>query len=751
MLLAFLLGGMGQDCVWAETGDTGQTEETQADGPEEGDVTGQAPEETQPLEAENRVLTIGWIQEGGTWYYYNSNGKLHTGWLEENGSWYYLEEDGRMAVGWRYMKEQWYYFSTSGVMVAEQWAGDYYLTASGAMAVNAWIGKYYVGSDGRWIPGYSQAQWMQEGERWWYRNADGTYPKSCWKTISGSAYYFNEAGWLMTGWFKDQGKWYYLTEYGMKKNEWLSDGKTWYYLTGDGSMAVGWVMTGGAWYYMNSNGVMQTGWQQIQKEWYYLKENGVMQIGWLLQGKSWYYLKSSGAMATSWQQVGKTWYYLSGSGVMQTGWQRIGRDWYYLKADGAMQTGWLLQGKSWYYLKSSGAMATSWQQVGKTWYYLSGSGVMQTGWQRIGRDWYYLKTDGAMQTGWLLQGKSWYYLKSSGAMATSWQQVGKTWYYLSGSGVMQTGWQRIGRDWYYLKADGAMQTGWLLQGQIWYYLKGSGAMATGWQKVGSTWYYFYGSGAMAVNTCIDGYLINRKGEYYEPALGTIKGLLQNAMVPVGSTMYVYGGGWDEDATRKGPSPQWKKFYEKQNSSYDYNTTRYQSENGLDCSGFVGWSVYNALNKVSGKSSCTVTSTAMVSNYASRGWGTKIDRSKVKDYRAGDVMGSTCGCHNHVYLVIGQCSDGSVVFVHSSPKGVQINGTTTPSGSYSSKAISLANSYMKKYFPDWNKKFGNSSGPQYYLSHFSQMRWDISGNKVMRDPEGYTKKSAEQVLKDLFEE
>ena len=631
VLLAFLLSGMRQDRVWAETGDTGQTEETQADGSEEEDGTGQAPGESQPLEAENRVLTIGWIQEGGTWYYYNSNGRLHTGWLEENGSWYYLEEDGRMAVGWRYMKEQWYYFSASGVMAAEQWVGEYYLTASGAMAVNAWIGKYYVGGDGRWIPGYSQAQWMQEGERWWYRNADGSYPKSCWKTISGSSYYFNEAGWLVTGWFKDQGKWYYLTEYGMKRNEWLPDGKTWYYLTGDGSMAVGWVMAGGVWYYMNSNGVMQTGWQQIQKEWYYLK------------------------------------------------------------------------------------------------------------------------ADGGMQTGWLLQGKSWYYLKSSGAMATSWQQVGKTWYYLSGSGVMQTGWQRIGREWYYLKADGGMQTGWLLQGKIWYYLKSSGAMAAGWQKVGSTWYYFYGSGAMAVNTCIDGYLINRNGEYYEPAVGTIKGLLQNAMVPVGSTMYVYGGGWDKDATRKGPSPQWKKFYEKQNSSYDYNTTRYQSENGLDCSGFVGWSVYNALNKVSGKSSCTVTSTAMVSNYASRGWGSKIERSKVKDYRAGDVMGSTCGCHNHVYLVIGQCADGSVVFVHSSPKGVQINGTTTPSGSYSSKAISLANSYMKKYFPEWNKKFGNSSGPQYYLSHFSQMRWDISGNKVMRDPEGYTKKSAEQVLKDLFEE
>ena len=631
VLLAFLLSGMRQDRVWAETGDTGQTEETQADGSEEEDGTGQAPGESQPLEAENRVLTIGWIQEGGTWYYYNSNGRLHTGWLEENGSWYYLEEDGRMAVGWRYMKEQWYYFSASGVMAAEQWVGEYYLTASGAMAVNAWIGKYYVGGDGRWIPGYSQAQWMQEGERWWYRNADGSYPKSCWKTISGSAYYFNEAGWLVTGWFKDQGKWYYLTEYGMKRKEWLPDGKTWYYLTGDGSMAVGWVMAGGVWYYMNSNGVMQTGWQQIQKEWYYLK------------------------------------------------------------------------------------------------------------------------ADGGMQTGWLLQGKSWYYLKSSGAMATSWQQVGKTWYYLSGSGVMQTGWQQIGREWYYLKADGGMQTGWLLQGKIWYYLKSSGAMAAGWQKVGSTWYYFYGSGAMAVNTCIDGYLINRNGEYYEPAVGTIKGLLQNAMVPVGSTMYVYGGGWDKDATRKGPSPQWKKFYEKQNSSYDYNTTRYQSENGLDCSGFVGWSVYNALNKVSGKSSCTVTSTAMVSNYASRGWGSKIDRSKVKDYRAGDVMGSTCGCHNHVYLVIGQCADGSVVFVHSSPKGVQINGTTTPSGSYSSKAISLANSYMKKYFPEWNKKFGNSSGPQYYLSHFSQMRWDISGNKAMRDPEGYTKKSAEQVLKDLFEE
>jgi hypothetical protein len=52
----------------------------------------------------------------------------------------------------------------------------------------------------------------------------------------------------------------------------------------------------------------------------------------------------------------------------------------------------------------------------------------------------------------------------------------------------------------------------------------------------------------------------------------------------------------------------------------------------------------------------------------------------------------------VYIVIGQCDDGSVLLVHSSPAGVQINGTTTPSGENDSKAIILATKYMHEYYP-----------------------------------------------------
>ena len=37
-------------------------------------------------------------------------------------------------------------------------------------------------------------------------------------------------------------------------------------------------------------------------------------------------------------------------------------------------------------------------------------------------------------------------------------------------------------------------------------------MVTGWYQVGGKCYYSYSSGALAVNTTIDGYRVNEKGE-----------------------------------------------------------------------------------------------------------------------------------------------------------------------------------------------------------------------------------------------
>lgn len=237
----------------------------------------------------------------------------------------------------------------------------------------------------------------------------------------------------------------------------------------------------------------------------------------------------------------------------------------------------------------------------------------------------------------------------------------------------------------------------------------------------------------------------------QPTL-TLKHFLEIAMQPVGHTMYVWGGGWNEadtgagiEAVTMGVSPQWDAFFQKQDSSYNYQNTRYQIHNGLDCSGFVGWSVYNLLNTESGNEGYVMASTKMAQNFADRGWGTYTPASKITKYTPGDIM-STSG---HVYIVVGQCADGSVVLVHASPAGVQINGTVTPSGSTSSQAIALATQYMKTYFPEWYAKFPDCTRNANYLTNFNQMTWDISGNRLLTDPDGFAQKDAAQVLAALF--
>ena len=89
---------------------------------------------------------------------------------------------------------------------------------------------------------------------------------------------------------------------------------------------------------------------------------------------------------------------------------------------------------------------------------------------------------------------------------------------------MKTGWQFTGNGWYYLEADGHMATGWKKIDGVWYFLSASGQMLTGTHTINGTKYYFNQSGAMAE---VD-----------------IPDLISNALKPVGSTLYVWGGGWN---------------------------------------------------------------------------------------------------------------------------------------------------------------------------------------------------------------
>ena len=258
--------------------------------------------------------------------------------------------------------------------------------------------------------------WIKDSTGWWYRWSDGTYPAGKFENIGGKTYYFNKAGYMVTGWQYIGGKWYYFDENGAMTRGWLKQGGTWYYLNGSGVMVTGLQNIGGVRYYFNGSGAMQTGWQYIGGKWYYFNGDGAMQIGWRYLDGIWYYLNGSGVMVTGWQNIGGVRYYFNGSGAMQTGWQYIGGKWYYFNGDGAMQTGWRYLGGTWYYMNGSGIMVTGWQQIGGVWYYFNGSGAMQTDWQYIGGKWFYFDGSGAMVTNkWVGD----YYLTGSGAMATN--------------------------------------------------------------------------------------------------------------------------------------------------------------------------------------------------------------------------------------------------------------------------------------------------------------------------------------------
>ena len=340
-----------------------------------------------------------------------------------------------------------------------------------------------------------KGKWEFTGEHWKWKEGNGTYATSTWKSIDGVWYYFDANSNMTTGWQKIGGIWYYMNSSGAMMTGWQQIGGTWYYMNSSGAMQTGWQQIGGTWYYMNGSGAMQTGWQTIGNQTYYLNEGGAMATGWKLVENVWYYFNGSGYLLKGEQTIGgQKWYLDANTGALYTGWHFTDDKWYYHTSEGLKQTGWQFIGGTWYYMNADGVMTTGWQQIGGTWYYMDESGAMTTGWQQVGGTWYYMDGSGAMQTGWKLLGNHWYYMNGSGAMLTGWQLISGTWYYMDESGAMQTGWKLLGNHWYYMNGSGAMLTGFQAIGNEKFYFNASGEMQTGWQFIDNVWYYFNTSG-----------------------------------------------------------------------------------------------------------------------------------------------------------------------------------------------------------------------------------------------------------------
>ena len=295
-------------------------------------------------------------------------------------------------------------------------------------------------------------------------------------------------------------------------------------------------------------------------------------------------------------------------------------------------------------------------------------------------------------------------------------------------------------------------------------------------------------------------------EYKAPVSGTpgkktLKNFLATAMEPVGTALYVYGGTWDwQDVNSSnqsmtiGLSQSWIDFFQSQDKTYHYKNPNpaesYYPHNawnqyyyaGIDCSGYVGWSVYNLMNTenstVADNKGYVMSATKQAGVFASNeGWGTMdmgdvlMDETTGKpwvdedgdgrriyeghEFKPGDIF----SMNGHVWISLGTCKDGSIVFMHSTPNttngaGVQISAIGP---NKNCEAYKLANQYMNKYFPQWSERYGDQvlcltfdSYTKVYGDYAGKFSWNLK-NGVISDPDGYADMTPAEILADLFHE
>lgn len=116
--------------------------------------------------------------------------------------------------------------------------------------------------------------WIKDGTRWRYRYANNTYARGSMDRIDNEWYYFDNNGFMTTGWV------YYNSN--------------WYLFGVDGKMRTGWNMVNNKWYYMNGGGIMQTGYVTVEGITYYCDQSGArVQGGYNPDG---HYFDESGVM-----------------------------------------------------------------------------------------------------------------------------------------------------------------------------------------------------------------------------------------------------------------------------------------------------------------------------------------------------------------------------------------------------------------------------------------------------------------------
>lgn len=450
----------------------------------------------------------------GNWYLADASGArvLTNGWYQKKGYWYYVKEDGSLYTG--FLSDGGHTYRLTPIMTVNQpfFCGDYGDEAYAADA-NGYVSKCADGFYG-----------MPDGGPTYYVS-DGKIIRNTWKNIDGNWYYFGENSIMeINGSTKIENKRYYFYSDGiMASNGWIYGiSGTWYYAYASGELATGDTWINGTLYHFNEDGSLKTEVNKTENGYTLYGDDGevigtIDSEGWNLVDGNYYYLANGSLVkGTDYQTPDGAWYVFDYQGRMVKNkyeWNR------WLSEGGWAYTGWILKAGTWYYADLQTAkLYRGFQMVnGVEYYFDETNGAMLVGEKVV--DGKIVKTDvsGAVTVseiaadGWSRCDGEYYYYQN-GKPYTGW--VGA--YYVS-NGLMLRNTAVVDRsgNQYWVNEYGVYQTNtWVNDGNS--YAKADGTLAEDeWLAIGNKTYYFSGTGKMTENFYLNGhvYVLDEDGSY----------------------------------------------------------------------------------------------------------------------------------------------------------------------------------------------------------------------------------------------
>ena len=221
------------------------------------------------------------------------------GWVEEDGSWYYYDKDGnRVEDEWKKSGDNWFWLDSEegGAMATDKLVDDdddtYYVDANGVMVTNTWVRVVNEDQDEDDDPAEYNYYYMQSNGKAYKGNGNSVSKK----TIDGKQYAFDEDGKMLYGWVTESGS------LANGEDEWSGSDVVYYF---------------GSW----EDGSMKTGWQKInvhdnegEKDdnydyWFNFRSNGRKRAmnnaddTWRNNGK-YYHFDTRGVMVYEWYPTG---------------------------------------------------------------------------------------------------------------------------------------------------------------------------------------------------------------------------------------------------------------------------------------------------------------------------------------------------------------------------------------------------------------------------------------------------------------